>query len=198
MELPQSPHCALIVGATECGKTEFILDLLETYYRGVFENIIILCPSIGYNKTYRGRSWIWNSPNVLIIEKCQMLHKWLSALYDIYKGTPTLYIIDDMASSAALSEKNNTLSYLAMSGRHALQSTWILSQAYTSVLKDFRRQTKWVALFDPKDRDSFNECLRENDIVPAEAIADIRAKLANKLHSKLILKTEKPAKYGVY
>ena len=34
---------------------------------------------------------------------------------------------------------------------------------YMSVLKDFREQTKWVCMFYTKDRDSFENCLREND-----------------------------------
>ncbi len=41
MELPKYPHCAIICGQTGCGKTEFVLDLLEKEYRGVFKNIVI-------------------------------------------------------------------------------------------------------------------------------------------------------------
>src|SRR5579871_2846672 len=136
-ELPQRPHSAIICGSTDCGKTRFILDLLEAHYRGTFEYIIILCPSIRHNKTYLERCWIWIHPNVIVIEKCEKLHDCLRALYDIFQGKPTLYIIDDMASSAVLTKKKDMLSKLAFSGRHAQQSVWILTQAYTSVLRDF-------------------------------------------------------------
>ena len=39
-----NPECALIVGKTNSGKTKWILDLLETKYKNVFENIVVICP----------------------------------------------------------------------------------------------------------------------------------------------------------
>ena len=57
------------------------------------------------------------------------------------------------------------LSYLAFSGRHPNISLWVLTQNYNSVLTDLREQVKWVGLFYCKDRDSFNECLRENGVI---------------------------------
>ena len=47
-----------VCGQTGCGKTEFVLDLLETEYAGVFEDIVILCPTIEWNKAYKNRNWI--------------------------------------------------------------------------------------------------------------------------------------------
>ena len=58
------------------------------------------------------------------------------------------------------------LSELALSGRHAEQSVCVISQRYNSVLKDLREQTKWVCMFYTKDRDSFDNCFRENDVIP--------------------------------
>ena len=40
------------------GKSVFVLDLLEKEYQGVFENIVILCPTVEWNKAYKTRSWI--------------------------------------------------------------------------------------------------------------------------------------------
>ena len=58
MNLPKFPHSAMFVGVTACGKTEFLLRLLETIYEGHFEFIVILCPMIAENKTYLSRKWI--------------------------------------------------------------------------------------------------------------------------------------------
>ena len=44
--LPKYPHSAIVCGQTGCGKTEFVLDLLESEYAGVFDNKVILCPTI--------------------------------------------------------------------------------------------------------------------------------------------------------
>ena len=51
--------------------------------------------------------------------------------------------------------KTDMLSELALSGIHANQLVWVISQRYISVLKDLRKQTKLVCLFNTKDRDSF-------------------------------------------
>ena len=171
-----------------CGKTVFILDLLEGPYRGVFHHIVILCPTIRYNKTYQECPWVWNDPEVYVIDPGERLHDCLRAFYQVFQGETTLYIIDDC---------KNMLSELAFSGRHAGQSVWVLSQRYNSVLKDFREQTRWVALFHCKDRDSFDECLRENDIVSAENPAVVRQQLSATKHARLLLKTDQPAKYQV-
>ena len=95
-----------------------------------------------------------------------------------------------------MTKKKDTLSELAFSGHHAQQSVWVLTQRYNAVLKDLREQTQWVALFHCKDRDSFEECLRENDVIASrEERNDIRRQLASKKHAKLVLKTTQPAAY---
>ena len=70
----------------------------------------------------------------------------------MFKGEPTLFIIDDCSATKALTKKD-MLSELAFSGRHADISVWVLTQKYNSVLKDLREQTRWVALFHCKDCD---------------------------------------------
>ena len=91
----------------------------------------------------------------------------------------------------ALTQKKDMLSELAFSGRHADQSVWVLTQKYNAVLKDLREQTRWVCLFHCKDRDSFEDCLWENDVIPTrEQRSLVRQQLAEK-HAKLLLKKKK-------
>ena len=194
--LPRTPHSAIFAGATGCGKTLFALDLLERApFRGSFRHIVILCPTTQHNKTYQDRSWIWADPEVYVVDPGERLHDYLRAFYQCFQGEPTLYIIDDMSASKALTKKKDMLSELAFSGRHAQQSVWVLSQRYNSVLKDLREQTRFVVLFHCKDRDSFWEALRENDVIPREEQAAVRQKLAETPHAKLLLKTDQPAAY---
>ena len=49
---PKKAHSAIICGTTGCGKTEFVLNLLETEYKGFFEYVIVICPTWMYNKAY--------------------------------------------------------------------------------------------------------------------------------------------------
>ena len=196
--LPTDPHSAIIVGQTGCGKTVFCLDLLEGPYRGVFRHIVILCPTVLHNKTYKDRPWIWGDPEVYVIDPGERLHDCLRALYQVFQGEPCLFLIDDCAATKALTKKKDMLSELAFSGRHASASVWVLTQKFNAVGKDLREQTKWVALFHCKDRDSFEDCLRENDVIPTrEERAAVRQLLAERKHAKLVLKTDQPAAYQV-
>ena len=87
---------------------------------------------------------------------------------------------------------------LAFSGRHAEQSDWVLIQKYNAVLKDLREQTRWVSFVHYKDRDSFEDCLRENDVIPSpEQRALVRQQLAETTHAKLLLKIDQPVCYTV-
>ena len=67
MNLLKFPHSAMFVGVMACGKTEFLLPLLETIYKNHFEFIMILCPTISDNKTYLSRIWIFDDKNVFIV-----------------------------------------------------------------------------------------------------------------------------------
>ena len=67
MNLPNIPHNAMFVGVMACGKTEFLLQLLETVYKNHFEFTVILCQTISDNKTYLSRKWIFDNKNVFIV-----------------------------------------------------------------------------------------------------------------------------------
>ena len=54
----KEPHRALFVGFTGCGKTERVLQLLETEYKEHFDFIVIICPTLKYNRTCTSRRWI--------------------------------------------------------------------------------------------------------------------------------------------
>ena len=195
--LPKDTHAA-IVGQTGCGKTVFILDLLEGPYREVFRHIVVLCPTVRHNKTYHKRPWIWADPEVYVVDPGERLHDYLRAFYLVFQDEPTLYVINDCSATKALTNKKDMLSELAFGGLHTKQSVWVITQKYNSVLKDLREQARWVALFHCKDRDSFEDCLRENDVIPTrEERALVRQQLAETKHAKFLLKTDQPAAYMV-
>ena len=58
-----------------------------------------------------------------------------------------------------------------------------------SVSEDF---PSYSCMFYTKDRDSFEYCLRENDVVPLEEKQKIKEELSKVKHRKLILKTDQP------
>ena len=69
-------------------------------------------------------------------------------------------------------------------------------QKYKSVSKDVREQIKWLCLFFTKDRDSFEDCLRENEVIPDKNKRDrLKKCLQDRPYSKLILKCYQPTGY---
>ena len=127
---------------------------------------------------------------IRLLDPGERLHDYLRAFYEAFKGEPTLYIINDCSATKVLTRKKDMLSKLAFSGRHA-----DLTQKYNAVLKDLREQTRRAALFHCKDRDSFEDCLRENNVIPTrEQRALVRQQLAE---TRLVLNTDQPASYMV-
>ena len=122
--LSKGAYSAIVCGQTGCGKTVFILSLLEEGpYRGFFRHIVVLCPTIEHNKTYKQCPWLWTDPEVYVLDSGERLHDYLRAFYLVFKGEPTLYIIDDCSATKALTKKKDMLSELAFSGRRASGSS---------------------------------------------------------------------------
>ena len=148
MNLPKFPHSAMFVGVTACGKTEFLLRLLETIYKSHFEFIVILCPTILDNKTYLSRKWIFDDKNVFIV--CDLkgkLNEWIKLFKSTLKGHQTLFIIDDCSAEGEINKKRDALSELAFSGCHRNHSLWVLTQKYNSVSKDVRNRLNGYVYF---------------------------------------------------
>ena len=108
-----------------------------------------------------------------------------------------MFIIDDCSVEGEINKKKrDALSELAFSGRHRNHYLWVLTQKYNSISKDVREQLKWFCLFFTKDRDSFEDCLRENDVVSDKNERDrLKTFLQNKPYSKPILKCYRPTGY---
>ena len=106
MNLPKFLHSAMFVGVTACGKTEFLLRLLETKNKNHFEFIVILCPTILDTKTYLSRKWILDDKNVFIV--CDMegkLNEWIKLFKNAPKGHQTLFIINNCSAEGEINKK---------------------------------------------------------------------------------------------
>ena len=53
----KEPHTVIFTGPMGCGKTHIVLDLIEKEYNKHFDRIIIICPTLRWNKTY-AKEWI--------------------------------------------------------------------------------------------------------------------------------------------
>ena len=110
MNLLKFLHSAMFVGVTACGKTEFLLQLLETVHNNHFEFIVILCLTILDNKMYLSRKWIFDDKNVFIV--CDLegkLNEWIKLFKSTLKGHQTLFIIDDCSAEGKINKKRDAL-----------------------------------------------------------------------------------------
>jgi len=197
--LLNKPHNMLISGVTNCGKTHFVLDLLENEYRHKFDNIVIFCPTYFFNTTY-DRKWIYTDKKVFIINPVAVenyLDNVLQFVRETFKGSNTLFVIDDCANLQDSKKKVSELCHLAFSGRHYGLTVWVLNQKYNSVVKDFRENIRMLVLFFSKDDKAMKQALEENHIIPSEKREDIILHLKNNKGSKLVLRLEHPVGYMI-
>ena len=79
-------HTALFVAPTGVGKTYLALSLIESEYRNHFDFMVIICPTLRYNSTYKSRGWVWNDPDVIPIEPGNQLYYLIEKISNLLAG----------------------------------------------------------------------------------------------------------------
>ena len=192
----KEPHTALFVAPTGVGKTHLALSLLETEYRNHFDFIVIICPR--YNSTYKSRGWVWNDPDVILIEPGNNLYYLIEKINNLLAGDKTLFFIDDIIANETLDKCRQPLLELAISGRHRGHSLWLLTQSYHAIPNDIRRQAKMLYVWYPKNRMDLNTIHEENDIIGPEELARVKAQLKWGKHTCLNMRMEHPRAYMIH
>ena len=191
----KEPHTALFIAPTGVGKTHLALSLLETEYRDHFDIIVIIFPTLRYNSTYKSRSWDWNDPDVIPIEPGNQLYYLIEKISNLLAGDKTLFFIDDIIADETLDKRRQPLLELAILGRHRGHSLWLLTQTYTAVPNNIRRQAKMLYVWYPKNRTDLNTIHEENDAIGSEELARVKAQLKQGKHTCLIKRMEHPRAY---
>jgi len=118
---------------------------------------------------------------------------------NIFKGTNTLFVIDDCAKLEDVKKKTTSLTELAFSARHYGISVWVICEKYNSIVKDFRENIRMLVLFFNKDKKSLDQALDENDIFQGlEEKQLIKARLKESKHMKVILRLEEPYSFQLH
>ena len=197
MSYVKHPHTSIFSGPTSCGKTQKVLDLIEKEYKHHFENIVILCPTLRWNKTYLERSWIWKDDYIFVFEPKRNLFELIEKLSELFSGKETLFIIDDMISDETLDKKRQPLLELAISGRHRQHSLWLLTQSYTAVPKNLRRQKKQLFTWYPSEKSDLKIIDEETNLMNSEDLAKIKEQLKREKHACLYVRLEHPRMFKV-
>ena len=110
----------------------------------------------------------------------------------------TLFLTDDIIANEALDKCRQPLLGLAISGRLRQHSLWLLTQSYTAIPKNIRRQAKMLYVWYPKNRTDLNTIHEENNVIETqEELARVKAQLKQGKHTCLIMRMEHPRAYEI-
>ena len=173
----KEPQTATFTGQTKYRKTHLVLNLIEKEYSKHFDYITIICPTLQYNKTYHSKErikkddniWLIEPPNYIICrtpqhksEKVSGLYCWIGNLSQMLPCSKALFIIDDIIADEGLDKRSPSLLELAISGRHRDHYLWLLTQSYSAIPKNLRRQAMAIFVWYPKERGDLKTIHDEN------------------------------------
>ena len=95
----KEPHTALFVAPTGVEKTYLALSLLENEYRNHLDFIVIICPTLAHNETYKSHGWVWSDPEVILEEPGNQLYYLVKMHSNSLAGSKTLFLINDIINS---------------------------------------------------------------------------------------------------
>lgn len=198
---PDLPFNLVISGITNCGKSRFTLNLLQTTFRRKFDRVVIFCPTFNENRAYE-KKFVRRDRDVIVLPPAGVrdsLDTYLRICSDTYggNGDNVLFLIDDCANQKDAKIKSCELTRLAFSGRHLGISVWFITQKYNAVIKDFRDNIRALVQFYEKDEDSLKTALSENGVIPKEKRSSVVERLKRGRKSKLIMRLEHPYTYDV-
>ena len=170
------------------------MSLLESEYRNHFDFIVIICPTLAHDES---RGWVWNDPGVISTEPENNLYHLIEKISNLLTGSTTLFLIDDIIADEALEKHHQPLLGLAISGRHRGHSLWLLTQSYTAVPNNIRRQAKMLYVWYPKNRTDLNTIHEENDVIEMGELANVKEKQKWGKHTCLIMRMEHPRAYEI-
>ena len=125
-------------------KLYLVLELIEKEYNNHFDYIVIICPTLEKNSTYHAKKWIKNDDKVWIVKPKDNLYQWIKKLSELLRFFDVLFILDDIIANESLDKRRQPLLELAISGRHWGHYLWLLTQSYTAVPNNLRRQAKAI------------------------------------------------------
>ena len=121
----------------------------------------------------------------------------IEKISNLLAESATLFLIDDIIADETLDKRCQHLSELAILGRHRGHSLWLLTQSYTAIPNNIRRQAKMLYVWYPKNRTDLNTIHEENDIIGLEELPRVKALLKRGKHTCLIMRMEHPRAYMI-
>ena len=186
----KKPHTSIFIGQTGCGKTHLVLELIWKQYNNHFDYIVIICSTLRENDTYHSKEWIKNDDSAWLVDPTDNLYQWIKKLLELLRFLEVLFIIDDIIANERLDKKRQPLLELSISGRHRGHYLWLLTQSYTAIPKNLRRQVKAIFVWYPKERADLKMMHDENDVLTDDKLVIVRGILRKPKHACLYIRNE--------
>ena len=183
----KEPQTSIFIGQTGCGKTHLVLELIEKEYIKHFDHIII-CPTLRENnKTYHAKEQIKNDDSVWLVDPKDNLCQWIKKLSELLRFLEVLFIIDDIIANKSLDKRRQPLLELSISGSHWGHYLWLLTQSYSAIPKNLRRQVKAIFLWYSNERADLKAIHDENDVPTDDKLVVARDFLKKSKHACLYI-----------
>ena len=95
----------------------------------------------------------------------------IEKISNLLAGDKTLFLINDIIADETLGRRCQPLLELENDPYVSLISLWLLTQSYTAIPNNIRRQAKMLYVWYPKNRTDLNTIHEENDVVGPEELA---------------------------
>ena len=93
-----------------------------------------------------------------------------------------LFIIDDIITNESLEKRRQPLLALSISGRHRGHYLWLLTQSYSAIPKNLKRQAKAIFVWYPKERADLKLTNDENNVLTDDELVVARGILRKSKH----------------
>ena len=150
------------------------MDLIEKEYSKNFDYIIIIFLTLKWNKTYHAKAWIRHNDKVWVMEPKEKLYQWVEKLSQLLTCLETLFIIDGVIADEGIDKQRQSLLELVISGRHRNHYLWLLTQSYSVIPKNLRKQAKVIFVWYPKERGDHKMIHDENHILTFDELVIVK------------------------
>ena len=171
--------------------------MLEKNFKGHFDYVFFVCPTFLENKTYQEWKYL-KDPDVFAVP-CDHNHveTALETIVGFAKGTKSLIVLDDCASSQMVKNRTSELVKLAFHGRHIGLSTIVITQQLTSIAKPYRMNVSKVVFFYTVRKDDRRDIFENYLCVDRQGEKKIMETLKNEKYARLEILTVHPYTHKV-
>ena len=187
----------IIVSMTACGKTHYLLNMLEKEYKNHYDYIFIVCPTLEDNKTYQQWKYLTDSDVYELHVTHDNVENILREITHFAKNTNSLIILDDCASSKDVKNRTSELVKLGFSGRHIGLSTIVVTQQLTSIAKPYRMNISKLVTFYNACKDDMKYIFNNYFNIEKDEEKIIIDTLKNNDYARLEILTTRPYTHQV-